>query len=194
MIYCLQPGKGKIQDPLDLVYFLVVAPVSGRPEHGSTSQTPSQSLILLNLSTSSLSSTTRLNRSPTLSHLTQLLSLLLSNDSASLWLPLKPETWTAACFFLCWDILSGDCRGHESPLSGYHTQAFPEKAFDHHLSSGASRGTEPFLPVLLCKPLRPTLFAHLVRSTPWSHLNMPKLWLLLSPLTVPSDFLNSTQR
>jgi len=35
--YCLQPGEGRIQDPLDPVFFLVAVPVSvsGRAEHGS---------------------------------------------------------------------------------------------------------------------------------------------------------------
>lgn len=58
----------------------------------------SGSLILLNLSTSSLSTATMMNRSSACSHFTQLLSLLSSSSSARRWHSLLPETWTAFCF------------------------------------------------------------------------------------------------
>jgi len=56
----------------------------------------SYSWMLLNLSTSSFSSATRLSRSFTCSHRTQQLSLLSSGMSARLRHSLHPETWTPA--------------------------------------------------------------------------------------------------
>lgn len=83
----------------------------------------SGSLMLLNLSTSSLSSATMMSRSSAWLHFTQLLSLLSSSSSARLALP---AVWDLeSCMFL-WElslhhrILSSDCRGHCSPPSGYH--------------------------------------------------------------------------
>ena len=55
----------------------------------------SHSLIVLNLSTSSLSSTTRLSSSSTCSHLTQVASFPSSLGSSRLWHSLQPETCTA---------------------------------------------------------------------------------------------------
>jgi len=57
----------------------------------------SHSLMFLNLSTSSFSSTTRLSRSFTWSHQTRLLSLLFYGTSARLRHSLQPEIWTAVC-------------------------------------------------------------------------------------------------
>jgi len=56
----------------------------------------SHSRMLLNLSTSSFNSATRLSRSFTCSHRTQPLSLLSSGTSARLMHSLQPETWTPA--------------------------------------------------------------------------------------------------
>ena len=55
----------------------------------------SHSLMVLNLSTSSLSSTTRLSSSSTCSHLTQVASFPSSLSSSRLWHSLQPETCTA---------------------------------------------------------------------------------------------------
>jgi len=57
----------------------------------------SHSLILLNLSSFSFISATRLSRSIAWSHQAQLLSLLSSGTSARLRYSLQPETWTAVC-------------------------------------------------------------------------------------------------
>lgn len=73
---------------------------SGMVGNGSSSQSVFcfESLIVLNLSVSSLSSAPRLSRSSSWLHLTELLSLLPSNTSAELWHSQQPDTWTAACF------------------------------------------------------------------------------------------------
>lgn len=63
--------------------------------HAISSSDP---LTLLNLSTSSLSRTTKLSIFSICSHLTQLLSLSRSDASARLWHSLQPDTWTPACF------------------------------------------------------------------------------------------------
>jgi len=65
----------------------------GESLHQSISR--SHSLMVLNLSTSSLSSTTRLSSSSTCSHLTQVASFPSSLGSSRLWQPLQPETCTA---------------------------------------------------------------------------------------------------
>jgi len=72
------------------------------------------SLMLLNLSTSSFSSATRLSRSFTWSHRTQLLTLLSSGTSARLRHSLQPKTCIAVCL---WDL----CLGPQAPSGdGFH--------------------------------------------------------------------------
>ena len=97
----LRSGTERIQDPPDLRFFFWWCSRfylrEGRAWfHQSISF--SDSLMLLNLSTSSRSSATRLSRSSTQSHLTPLFSPLTSVTRERLWHSLQPETWMAACF------------------------------------------------------------------------------------------------
>lgn len=116
---------------------------------------------------------------------------------AKLWLSVQSETWTAACFCVATSFLA------TAEGNGPHWVV----TIPRFLQRGRLTTTWALEPVgelspscapchvnCCTPPCLPALFAHPVRSTPWSRLNMSELWLLLSPLTMPSDFLKSTQR
>jgi len=111
-------GGKRAGSPLLLMEPPPAASASGRAGCGSTSCSPSHCLMLLNLSTSSFSSATRLSRSFTWSHQTPLLSLLSSGTSARLRHSLQPETWTAVR-----DLCLGPHApsGDGFPASGNHS-------------------------------------------------------------------------
>lgn len=83
-----------------------------------------ESLILLSLSPSSPSSTSRLSRSLSWSHPTELLSLLPSESSTRLWHSLQPENRNPGCFFGApsgWPHFAAAHRGNNFSPSGHFT-------------------------------------------------------------------------